>query len=220
MIPFNITNRQEYTAAGANAWTVPAGCKRVWVTLVGAGGGGGGASSSQGTAGFAGDIIYRRPFVIPAGVTSITVTLGTGGAGGTTGGTAGGDGGESTFGGYFGARGGIGGTGSAASNLNFAYNVPGPPVANFVDYLVIGGGLADSAVAYANSPFHAPVTRRSSAGASAAGANGGGGGAGAYSAAAAPCGGNAWGPGGVGGYGSAVAMAGGAGGNGYAMIEW
>lgn len=210
---YNITGRQEYTAAGVNAWTVPVGVKRVWVTLVGGGGGGGGVTAGQGAGGSGGAIIYRKPIVIPDGVSSVNVTIGAGGAGGTTAGTNGSGGAPTSFGTYAAAAGGYGGAGTVGAG---AYLRP-PNLANgrAVSYLSLSVTPQNTA-----SLFQPATAIRVSAGAALAGTRGGGGGAGCYSATGAPSGGGAWGPGGQGGYGTSVAMAGAAGGDGYAMIEW
>lgn len=211
---YNITNRQEYTAVGTTVWNVPTGVKRVWVTLVGGGGGGGGSSAvGYGSGGAGACIIYRKPIVIPEGVTTVSVTVGAGGAGGTTGGTNGSGGAPTSFGTYAAAAGGHGsaGTVGAGAYLRPALLSTGRP-ANHLALSVTSIGAA--------SLFQPASAQRVSAGAPTAGTYGGGGGGGAYSASAATCGGSSWGPGGIGGYGTGVAQAGAAGGSGYAMIEW
>jgi hypothetical protein len=87
-----------FTAGGT--WTVPAGCNRVWLRVVG-GGGGGNGTYGGGCAGFC--------YVGPIGVTpgqQITVTVGAPGA-------VNGSGGTSSFGTYASAEGGLAGTNSS-----------------------------------------------------------------------------------------------------------
>ncbi|CAC9690950.1 Uncharacterised protein [Pseudomonas putida] len=112
---------QSYKAAGVYTWAVPAGVKKAWVTVIGAGGGGGcsEAANNLGSAGGGGGGLSQR-LVDLTGVTSVSVTVGAGGAGATTPGTAGGSGGTSSFGAYLSATGGAGGGGNSTNG-----NAPG-----------------------------------------------------------------------------------------------
>ncbi|CAB5695691.1 Uncharacterised protein [Pseudomonas putida] len=105
---------QSYKAAGVYTWAVPAGVKKAWVTVIGAGGGGGcsEAANNLGSAGGGGGGLSQR-LVDLTGVTSVSVTVGAGGAGSTTPGTTGGSGGTSSFGAYLSATGGAGGGGNS-----------------------------------------------------------------------------------------------------------
>ncbi|QJQ19532.1 phage tail protein [Pseudomonas sp. SK] len=105
---------QSYKTAGVSTWTVPAGVRKVWVTVTGAGGGGGCSdpATNLGSAGGGGGGISQR-LVDLTGVTSVSVTVGAGGAGATAISTAGGSGGTSSFGAYLSATGGVGGGGNS-----------------------------------------------------------------------------------------------------------
>lgn len=80
----------EFTTAGSSTWTVPAGVKRVFVTVVGGGGAGGAASSTTvgSGGGGAGAVYYRWPLsVTPGAVLPYVVGAGGVGAINTVGGT-------------------------------------------------------------------------------------------------------------------------------------
>ncbi|SVC57358.1 uncharacterized protein METZ01_LOCUS310212 [marine metagenome] len=93
---------QLFTATGTSTWTKPAGIKKIFVELVGAGGGGSGSGESAGAGG------YAAKWINVTAIASETVTIGTGGSGVTYSGT-GGNGGSTSFGGHLSATGGQGG---------------------------------------------------------------------------------------------------------------
>lgn len=103
--PISITT---YTS-GTNTYTVPYGCTRIVVQLVGGGGGSAGYCESGGAGGFA-----EGTFNVTAGST-YTVTIG-GGGGGVGYYAAGGNGGTSSFGALLSASGGYG------SNQNYSHS--------------------------------------------------------------------------------------------------
>lgn len=105
---------QNYKAAGVFTWTVPAGVKKAWVTVIGGGGGGGCSvvANNLGSGGGGAGGLSQR-LVDLSGITSVSVTVGAGGAGATTAGNAGGSGGTSSFGAYLSATGGAGGGGNS-----------------------------------------------------------------------------------------------------------
>ncbi|SCW78390.1 MULTISPECIES: phage tail protein [unclassified Pseudomonas] len=111
--PFKAT--QTYKSAGVFTWTVPAGVKKVWVTVIGGGGGGGRAGVSGAGSGGGGGGGWAQKLVDLSSVTSVTVTIGAGGAGATLEGASGDTGATSSFGSYLSATGGFGGMGSAPS---------------------------------------------------------------------------------------------------------
>lgn len=113
--PFKAT--QTYKSAGVFTWTVPAGVKKVWVTVIGGGGGGGRAGASGAGSGGGGGGGWAQKLVDLSSVTSVTVTVGAGGAGSTVEGGIGDTGATSSFGTYLSATGGIGGMGNAAAGL-------------------------------------------------------------------------------------------------------
>ena len=96
---------QIFTATGANTWTKPAGIKKIYVELVGAGGGGGGHGESGGSGG------YAAKWIDVTAIVSETVTIGTGG-GGVVYSNTGGTGGTTSFGSHLSSTGGSGGIGS------------------------------------------------------------------------------------------------------------
>ncbi|MDT8906997.1 MULTISPECIES: phage tail protein [Pseudomonas] len=101
--PFKAT--QTYKAAGVFTWAVPAGVKKVWVTVFG-GGGGGGRFSHGGGGGGGGGI--AEGLVDLTGVSSVTVTVGAGGAGWAGSDGDGAPGNASSFGSFMSATGGAG----------------------------------------------------------------------------------------------------------------
>ncbi|SDX40101.1 phage tail protein [Pseudomonas sp. NFACC08-1] len=101
--PFKAT--QTYKAAGVFTWAVPAGVKKVWVTVFG-GGGGGGRFSHGGGGGGGGGI--AEGLVDLTGVSSVTVTVGAGGAGWAGSDGDGAPGSASSFGSFMSATGGAG----------------------------------------------------------------------------------------------------------------
>ncbi|MDU9022298.1 phage tail-collar fiber domain-containing protein [Pseudomonas corrugata] len=111
--PFKAT--QTYKSAGVFTWTVPAGVKKVWVTVIGGGGGGGRAGASGAGSGGGGGGGWAQKLVDLSSVTSVTVTIGAGGAGATLEGASGDTGATSSFGSYLSATGGFGGMGNAPS---------------------------------------------------------------------------------------------------------
>ncbi|MCQ6259327.1 phage tail protein [Pseudomonas sp. Q11] len=113
--PFKAT--QTYKAAGVFTWAVPAGVKKVWVTVIGGGGGGGRARVSGAGSGGGGGGGWAQKLVDLSSVTSVTVTVGAGGDGATVEGSIGETGATSSFGTYLSATGGIGGIGNAAAGL-------------------------------------------------------------------------------------------------------
>ncbi|WP_324814757.1 glycine-rich domain-containing protein [Pseudomonas putida] len=169
---------QAYRAVGVSTWTVPAGVKKVWVTVIGGGGGGGfaPAANSVGSAGGGGGGLSQR-LVDLGGVTSVAVTVGAGGTGATVAGDAGGTGGSSSFGTYLSATGGAGGggnnpngnaPGSGGRGAGGDYNTSlGAGAPNYGLFGGTGGGPGPRS------------TQASTSGGSAADA--GGGGSGAYS---------------------------------------
>ncbi|WP_434572054.1 phage tail protein [Pseudomonas sp. Z3-6] len=101
--PFKAT--QTYKAAGVFTWAVPAGVRKVWVTVFG-GGGGGGRFSHGGGGGGGGGI--SEGLVDLTGVSSVTVTVGAGGAGWAGSDGDGAPGNASSFGSFMSATGGAG----------------------------------------------------------------------------------------------------------------
>lgn len=101
-------NCQVFTSSGT--FTVPSGVRYFDVEVVGGGGGGGGVyASSTITGGGGGGGGYCRKFKLDLyGVSSVSVTVGSGGAAGTSS-QNGGNGGQSSFGSYLIANGGGGG---------------------------------------------------------------------------------------------------------------
>ena len=101
---------QVFTASGT--WTKPANINNIIVEVIGAGGGGAGAASNV-SGGGGGGAGYSRELVDSSGLTSETVTVGSGGAGGAAGANNGSSGGTSSLGALLSATGGSGGvTGS------------------------------------------------------------------------------------------------------------
>lgn len=92
---------------GNGTWTVPAGLRLAYVTVVGGGGSGGSSSYTlqAGGGGGSGGMVYRLPFFLDTVLTSVSVTVGLGGAS-TLGPNPGGN---STFGSYITCTGGTGG---------------------------------------------------------------------------------------------------------------
>ncbi|WP_353506403.1 glycine-rich domain-containing protein [Pseudomonas sp. Marseille-Q5299] len=189
--PFRGT--QTYKTAGVFTWTVPAGVKKAWVTVIGGGGGGGfSPSAGIGSAGGGGGGMSQR-LVDLSGVTSVAVTVGAGGAGATESGSQGGTGGTSSFGAYLSATGGVGGAGNSGTA-----NAGGT------------GGLG----------FGGDFNTTLGPGFSNYGTQGGtGGGPGVRASQAPVVGGAAAGPGG-GGSGAYTGYAGGAGAAGQVIIQW
>ena len=116
-----------YTS-GTNTYTVPAGCKTLFVRLVGGGGGSAGYCESGGAGGYAEKLITG----VTAGQT-ITATVGAGG-GGVGYYAAGGTGGTSSFGSYASATGGYG------SNSNYSHTGGLGGVGSGGDITLQGGG--------------------------------------------------------------------------------
>ncbi|WP_414628457.1 glycine-rich domain-containing protein [Pseudomonas guariconensis] len=189
--PFRGT--QVYKTAGVFNWAVPAGVKKVWVTVIGGGGGGGASNTSGvGSGGGGGGGISQR-LVDLAGVSTVTVTVGGGGLGSSVAGTVGETGGTSSFGAYASATGGLGGGGN---NLNG--NAPG------------NGGLGSGGDF--NSTLGPGQPNYGNFG-------GSGGGPGSRSTQAPVAGQAGLGPGG-GGSGSYFGYSGGAGAAGNVIIQW
>lgn len=105
---------QIFKTAGVTNWTVPAGVKKAWVTVIGGGGGGGCSivANNIGSGGGGGGGLAQR-LVDLSGVASVSVTVGAGGVGASVAGNAGGAGGTSSFGAYLSATGGAGGGGNS-----------------------------------------------------------------------------------------------------------
>jgi hypothetical protein len=217
---FAFKNRVTLSTPGAGSWTVPAGVRVVYVTLVGAGGGGGGASSvtDGSTGGGCGEVLYRIPYAIIDGATSVAHTIGTGGTGGTAG-AAGNAGGRTSFGSALAAIGGQGGADNSGSissetarddirNAGTVLDAPRTPALITPDH---------PRVFWNRSPANP-----TGAGAPTAGGAGAGGGAGRWAASAASGknGISGWTRGGRGGWGASVAQSGAAGGNGLIVLEW
>lgn len=187
------TGVRGYAGAGVFTWTVPAGVRKAWVTVIG-GGGGGGRSSTEGLgSGGGGGGGLAQKLVDLSGITSVTVTVGEGGAGATVAGGLGATGGTSSFGTMLSATGGTGGMGVG----NSVANGPGPGGLGSGGDFNTGTGVGH--VSYGHW-------------------GGSGGGAGAR----APQNNQAGSTGGTGGGGSGATYGynGGAGGAGHVMIQW
>lgn len=124
-LPGCLISEEVFTANGT--WTKPTGCKRVEVTVVGAGGGSAGAQCTVSPeyrvsgAGGGGGCMYAVFEASDLGAT-VTVAVGTGGAAGASGNNNGSGGGYSSFNGTSGSAyvfsyGGDGGTSAAADNF-------------------------------------------------------------------------------------------------------
>jgi len=201
---------QIFTASGT--WTKPTGCRRIRVRIVGGGGGGGGADAaasqvSVGGGGSAGS--YGEALLDATGLTSETVTIGTGGTGGADTGGTGGTGNTSSFGSLITCNAGIGG-GSLATGTSVAGQFGGihpsagsggdinaPGAGGLFGFRVSGtSGFAGSG---GSSHFSGGPRGAAAAGVGTAGTYGAGG-SGAYST-------------------STTGFAGGAGGNGLCIVE-
>lgn len=130
---------QTYTSLLTNEFVVPAGCTKIYASLIGGGGGGGGDDSPYlGAAGFSGSIVKSVINVSPGDV--LTIGVGGGGGSGASHSTSGaGYGGSSSLG-FGGGRGGsagsvpqsgAGGGGGAASVLK---------INNVITAVAAGGG--------------------------------------------------------------------------------
>lgn len=103
-----------YDTAGTTSWTVPAGVKKVFVEVWGAGGGGSGGKLNGAGANGGGAGAYQSWYQTVVPGTPMSLKVGAGGLGGSGGanaanGTSGGDGEDSSFGGTS-VAGGLGGT--------------------------------------------------------------------------------------------------------------
>lgn len=98
---------------GVSTFTVPAilklGIKKAFVTVIGAGGGGAKRTVAPGPGGGGGGGVATKLCDL-TGVSTVSITVGSGGVGATVDGTNGGSGGASSFGAYCSATGGAGGT--------------------------------------------------------------------------------------------------------------
>jgi len=120
----NLLSVQQFDASGT--WTKPAGCKTVFVQLVG---GGGGAASYNESGGAGG---YAEKVIDVTGVSTVSVTVG--GGGGAVGYYAvGGNGGTSSFGAYVSATGGYG------ANQNYSHSGGAGGTASGGDLNIRGG---------------------------------------------------------------------------------
>lgn len=171
---FGLQNMVVFNNAGVSTWDVPdilQQGRKCQVTVIGGGASGGAASDSTKRGGGGGGGGYSKSLLDLTGVTSVTVTVGSGGASVSTGnGTSGG---SSSFGSYLSATGGQYGYGGASTSGGSSGNGAGGDVNQGLGWG--NDGSANSASCGGNGG--GPGGRgSSSAGMDASGYGGGGGG--------------------------------------------
>jgi len=149
-LPAGLASVQVFTGNGT--WTRPAGVTKVIVEVIGGGSGGGGAdtnggASAAGGGGGAGG--YSRMFIDVSGISTSTITVGTGGAGGSLGGGTGISGNNSIWSdGTNTVRGlgGVGGTGTATATVDRCMGGSAGGLADGGDINVRGGSGGNASV--------------------------------------------------------------------------